>query len=349
MKYLFIDTNIYKYFFNENTTFSDDVVSIIRKLIDGEKLILILPRQVTDEIKRNHLENWYISECEDKEKTKDVYVKNIGLKIDSLNEYPKLKKVLEKEKTKYFKKYDQDIKFIEEKYRNPKKSKAIRHLTELQKMAEVIETDNILDRAIIRDYKNNPPYDKTKITDAIIWESILGYFEKINKKSVLYFLSDDNCYGKKGFHPFLLDEISKFKVKVHYRKSVSSLRDLLGSDIDKITEQEKEEQKKNAIYKFINSRSWASAGSNFTELLKFKHNLTLEDYRDLIKASTINDQIYRSFYVNASELLEDINGKGFTLPVLDEIEDSAWKAFKDKNLILLNRRKDNVNIPQNDL
>ena len=75
MKYLFIDTNIYKYLFSDNTTFSDDVVVLVKKLIDNEKLILILPTQVIDEVERNHLESWCVSECEDKEKRRNNMLK----------------------------------------------------------------------------------------------------------------------------------------------------------------------------------------------------------------------------------------------------------------------------------
>ena len=92
-----------------------------------------------------------------------------------------------------------------------------------------------------------------------------------------------------------------------------------------------------------------SAGSNFSELLKFKDNLTLDDYRDIIRASTINDQIYRSFFVNLGEIIEDKNSKGYTLPILEEIDDMAWKAFKERNLILINRRKDNLETLQSDI
>lgn len=348
MKYLFIDTNIYKYLFSDNTTFSDDVVELVKKLIDGEKLILILPTQVIDEVERNYLEFWYISECEDKEKKKDQYIKNIDEKIDGLNEYPKLRKILEKEKEKYLKEHKKELKAIEKKYRDNKKSKAIKNFNELKGKSEIVDSDLVLNDAIIRSQKKNPPYDKTKITDAVIWESIVDFFKKRNKKSVLYFLSDDGCYGKKGFNPFLLREVSKFKVRLHYRKSISSLKDLLGSDIDKIIEQERQEQKKNAIQDFINSRSWMSAGSNFSDLLKFKDDLTLDDYKSIIRASTINNQIYRSFFVNLAELIEDKNSKGYTLPILEEIDDALWRAFKEKNLILINRRKDNPKISQSD-
>lgn len=346
MKYIFIDTNIYKYLFNDNTTFSDDVVDILKKLIDQKQLKLLLPSQVIDEVERNHLENWYITECNDKDKKKNTYLDNIDKKIDGLNEYPKLKKVLEKEKEKYLKEHDKELRIICEKYRNCKKSKAIKNFIELKQRAEIINSDDILDRANVRNQKNNPPYDKAKLTDAIIWESILNYFKRKSKKSILYFLADDGCYGKKGFNPFLFNEISTLKVKIEYRRSITSLKDLLGSDIDKIIEQEKQELKKNAIQKFINSRSWMSAGSNFSELLKFKDDLTLEDYRDIIRASTINDQIYRSFFVNLNEIMEDKNSKGYTLPILEEVEDIAWKAFKERNLILINRRKDNIEISQ---
>lgn len=341
MKYLFIDTNIYKYLFNDNTTFSVDVVEIIKKLIDNEKLTLIIPTQVIDEVKRNHLEKWFVSECDDREKKKEKYINNIDVKIDSLKEYPRLQKTLEVEKKKCLLNYQKELKVTEERYRNSKKSKSIAYFKELKERAEIIDSNSVIEKAVTRNYKNNPPYDKAKITDAIIWESILEFFRNKNKKSILYFLSDDGCYGKKGFNPFLAEELKEFKVTIHYRKSISSLNDLLGEDINKIIEQEKEEQKKNAIGKFINSRSWMSAGSNFTELLNYKKDLTLDDYKNIIKASTINDQIYGSFFVNMVELLEDEQNKGFVLSIIEEIENSQWESFKNRNQVFLKRKKDN--------
>jgi hypothetical protein len=343
MKYLFIDTNIYKYLFNENTTFSGDVVDLIKKLIDNEKLTLIMPTQVIDEVKRNHLENWFAAECDDKGKNKENYIKNLDSKIESLKEFPKLQKTLEVEKKKYLKNYEKEIKLAEERYRNLKKSKSIGYFETLKTKAEIIDSDIVIEKAVIRSQKNNPPYDKKKNTDAIIWESILQFFRDKNKKSVLYFLSDDGCYGAKGFNPFLANELKQYKVAIHYRKSITSLKDLLGADIDKIIEQEKEEQKKKAITNFINSRSWMSAGSNFTELTKFKTDLTLDDYKNIIKAATINDQIYGSFFVNMPEILEDDKNKGFVLSILEEIEDSQWESFKNRNQVFLKRKKDNQN------
>lgn len=343
MKYLFIDTNIYKYLFNENTTFSGDVVDLIKKLIENEKLTLIMPTQVVDEVKRNHLENWFVTECDDKAKNKENYIKNLDSKIESLKEFPKLQKTLEVEKKKYLKNYEKELKSAEERYRNLKKSKSIGYFETLKKMAEVIDSDAVIEKAVIRSQKNNPPYDKKKNTDAIIWESVLQFFRGKNKKSVLYFLSDDGCYGAKGFNPFLANELKQYKVDVHYRKSISSLKDLLGADVDKIIEQEKEEQKKKALTNFIGSRSWMSAGSNFSELIKFKTDLTLDDYKNIIKAATINDQIYGSFFVNMPEILEDDKNKGFVLSILEEIEDSQWESFKNRNQVFLKRKKDNQN------
>jgi hypothetical protein len=86
-----------------------------------------------------------------------------------------------------------------------------------------------------------------------------------------------------------------------------------------------------------------SAGSNFTELTKFKNDLTLDDYKNIIKAATINDQIYGSFFVNMPEILEDDKNKGFVLSILEEIEDSQWESFKNRNQVFLKRKKDNQN------
>jgi hypothetical protein len=160
MKYLFIDTNIYKYLFNENTTFSGDVVDLIKKLIDNEKLTLIMPTQVIDEVKRNHLENWFATECDDKGKNKENYIKNLDSKIESLKEFPKLQKTLEVEKKKYLKNYEKEIKLAEERYRNLKKSKSIGYFETLKTKAEIIDSDIVIEKAVIRSQKNNQKHDQ---------------------------------------------------------------------------------------------------------------------------------------------------------------------------------------------
>ena len=98
-----------------------------------------------------------------------------------LNEYPKLRKVLEKEKAKYIKEHTKELKAIEEKYRNNGKSKAIKNFNDLKNKSEIINSDAVLNNAFIRSQKKNPPYDKAKITDAVIWESIVDFLRKETK------------------------------------------------------------------------------------------------------------------------------------------------------------------------
>jgi hypothetical protein len=43
------------------------------------------------------------------------------------------------------------------------------------------------------------------------------------------------------------------------------------------------------------------------------------------------------------EILEDDKNKGFVLSILEEIEDSQWESFKNRNQVFLKRKKDNQN------
>lgn len=356
-KYLFIDTNIYKYLFSENSTFSNDVVDIIMKLLDNNQLILILPEQVRDEIVRNHLEKWYIKEIDDREKKFEKYKKGVENKMSDLQGFDKVVKILSNEIKKEDKNKNNDLKKIKARYRN-KKSEAINNFNKLRQKSTSIETTvDILDRADIRNKKNNPPYDKEKLTDAIIWESLLDFIkvetEKNNKfeKDEIYFIADDKTWGCQDFNPFLLNELLNVnpKIRVIYRKGIQSLGDIFELDIKKIKKEENIIIKDNAINKFCESRSWEGAGSNFRELSKYKEDLDFSDFEKIINASISNSQIYNSWYVNLNTLLEDEKNNGFVINIIEGIEDSVWAIFKEKNNVTLSRKKDQINNEQQDI
>lgn len=349
-KYLFIDTNIYKYLFNESSTFSDDVVDIIEKLLDNDELILLLPEQVKDEIERNHLEKWYIKEVNDREKKFENYKKGVEKKISDLIEFDKIINILNKEIKKEEKNRNSDLKKIKLRYRD-KKSKAIDNFNKLKQKSTPIETTlDILDRSDIRNKKNNPPYDKDKLTDAIIWESLLYFIktkhEEKNKpeKTEIYFIADDKIWGCQDFNPFLLNELLFInpKIKVIYRKGIQSLGDIFELDIKKVEKEENTIIKDNTINKFCESRSWENAGSNFRELLKYKNDLNFLDFEKIIKASISNSQIYNSWFVNLNALLEDEKNNGFVINIIESLKDDIWNIFKQKNNITLTRKKDQI-------
>ncbi len=349
-KYLFIDTNIYKYLFNENSTFSDDVVDIIMKLLDNDKLILILPEQVRDEVERNHLERWYVNEVSDREKKFDNYKQGVEKKISDLSGFDKIVKILKKDIDKEEKNKKKELKSIKYRYRDSA-SEANKNFNKLKQNATLIDTTvDILNVADIRNKKNNPPYDKSKLTDAIIWESFLDFLktkqEESNKteKIEIYFIADDKTWGSLDFNPFLLNELSNIntKIKVIYRKSIKCLGDIFKLDIKGIERAENQIIRNNAIEKFCESHSWSVAGVNFQELLKHKNHLDYSDFEKIIKASISNPQVYNSWYVNLNLLLEDEKNKGFAMSIIENIGDEIWNIFKQKNNITLLRKKDQM-------
>lgn len=53
MKYLFIDSNQYRHIFSANEQFSDEILDLLLKLNEKNKLKFIVPQQVKDEVERN--------------------------------------------------------------------------------------------------------------------------------------------------------------------------------------------------------------------------------------------------------------------------------------------------------
>lgn len=356
-KYLFIDTNIYRYLFNESSTFSDDIVEIIMKLLNNNKLILLLPEQVMDEVERNHLEKWYVKEIGDREAKCEKYIQGVENKISDLNGFDKIVKILHKDIEREKRNKDIDLKEIRLRYRD-KKSNAIKNFIKLKQNATIIETtSDILNKADTRNKKNNPPYDKQKLTDAIIWESFLGFMKiktegkKNPEKTEIYFIADDKAWGCLDFNPFLENELLNInpKIKIIYRKGIKSLGDIFEIDIKKIEKEENTIIKNNVISKFCDSRSWVGAGANFNELIKYKNELDFPDLEKIIKASISNPQIYNSWYVNMDLLIEDEKNKGFVKSIIESIEDDIWNIFKQKNNITLSRKKDQLSDAQDSM
>lgn len=356
-KYLFIDANIYKYLFNENSTFSDDVVDIIMKLLSSNKLILILPEQVRDEVGRNHLEKWYVKEVGDREEKFKKYKKGVEKKTLDLNGFDEVVKILNEDIDKEENNKTNDIEKIKLRYRD-KDSNAIKNFNKLKENAVLIETTiDILNRADIRNKKNNPPYDKDKLTDAIIWESLLDFMRIKTKESResekvdMYFIADDKTWGCLDFNPFLLNELLNInpKIEVIYRKGIQSLGEIFELDIKEVVKEEENAIiKNNTINEFCDSHSWAGAGVNFQELLKYKNELSYLDFEKIIKASISNSQIHNSWYVNLNQLIEDDKNNGFVLSIIENVDDHAWEIFKQKNNITLIRKKDQVKDNQQD-
>ena len=326
MKYIFIDSNIYRNIFASEESFSQDITDLIIKLINNDETKLLLPSQVKDEVERNRFNKWFNQEKsglkskitnleQSLEKFKKGYSKYSGAE--------KIEKAIKNE-IKQLKREEENIpkKFLD------KKSKSNQHLKTIFGHAELVnETEKILKNAQNRKNKGNPPNDKeNSFGDCIIWESLLSFFQK-NKKSELLFISNDKkAWGDDQINPWLLDEwhgiVGNRKITLVY--NISEIPSLTKPEREKIEIMEKEEQKKELIASFVNSGSWNRAGLNAQNLRLVASLLNFDEILEVIKACIENYEIHQSFsaHEKVKNLLFDLK-KGD----LDKIDDNLWNEF----------------------
>lgn len=255
-KYIFIDSNIYYGLFSGSDVFSDHIIGLFTKLVERDKVCLLLPQQVSDEVTRNRVGDWFEKEqvrisnkIQDKTKKLELIEKNFDnvtylgnknlskLKVQILKE----KKKLENERKKIIKRF------------TLKNSKPNKNLRKVFKLATLIEdNDIVLNRAFFRREKGNPPYDTEKLGDKLIWESVLYFFESQKQKNVeLIFVAQDSTAWKgfdiNEFNPWLDAE---FKKKVGGK--IIFISDL--SDLPSLTSKEQEEIKKEEFKNLAHSK-----------------------------------------------------------------------------------------------
>lgn len=294
MKYIFIDSTQYRMIFSRSEGFSEKVYKLLIKLIDHNRVLLLLPQQTRDEVERNRFREWPEGElnrivCK---------IQNCQKLIDQvqqgLSKYKDSKKVIIEIKDEQ-KKLESSKQKIKADFKN-KRSKPNQMLKKLfEKAISISESEEIIKLAQIRHQKGNPPHDSKKIGDAIIWESLLSYLEGSGKSSAnkLFFISlDKKAWGEESFDQWLQDEFNK-KVggKIIYINRLSDIPDLTKEEQESIRKEEREEQKENAVIDFVNSPGWHEAGRRIQKILHYKDILTEEDFNEIIKASISNIQI----------------------------------------------------------
>lgn len=341
MKYIFIDSNQYRHIFSKNEGFSDEIKNLLDKLIDQDRVKLLLPKQVKEEVERNRFENWYNEETKDN--TNKIDKINAGLKTieESLSAYPTELDRIRKRLKKDLVSIEKEASAIKNRYRELR-SKANQKLKSLFGKAVFIEeAKEIIEKARFRLEKGNPPNDN-KLGDALIWESLLSYLSSAPSKSSLVFVArDGNAWGRDGFNPWLVRELkAKTRVSISLTHALSDIDGLTQEEQERIRQVEITESKNNAISSFENSGSFISAGNNCESLLIYKDMLTEEDYKRIITASITNNQIYESFFTSIP-LNRLCKGElGYAVRLVESLPKEIWDNFVKRNIINLLRQGD---------
>ena len=264
-KYIFIDSNIYYGLFSGSDVFSEHIIVLLTKLVENNKICLLLPQQVSDEVSRNCVGDWFKEEqdridnkIQEKEKKLDLIKKNFdGVAYLKDTHLSTLKSQISREKNRLLKERESIIKRFASK-----KSKSNKNLQKVFKLATLIEeNDVVLKNAFFRREKGNPPSDGKKFGDKLIWESLLYFLASKKQKNIeLFFVTQDNTawqgFGSE-FNPWLDAE---FKKKVG--GNIILITDL--SNLPSLTTEEQEEIRKEefknlAPNKLLHANTFAGA------------------------------------------------------------------------------------------
>ncbi len=170
-----LDTNIYLNFYRRKSDESIKSLKLLSDLVVQSKIILVLPKQISDEFIRNKnaasvIYNDHIKVLE-KELTLGEAVVPSFLKLSlPAKKINNLKQRIAKARKELIEEYQKRVD-------NPQSliNKGIRKLFNYAQKSE--EAENVLTRAHFRTLKGNPPRkDNNSFGDAIIWESILEYY-----------------------------------------------------------------------------------------------------------------------------------------------------------------------------
>lgn len=227
---LYIDTNIYLSYVNP----SSDIKSLekLKKLIQTNKVELILPSQTKEEFLRHFKER--INQAKDKLKKTET---TVGIPNELKNEKRKKYTTEESEIIKKIDLLNDDLK----KYRIQKITELKKHVESTEKLInDIFElatffdyTDDVILRAVTRYAKGLPPRKENfKFGDAIIWETLK---ENIRREEIVI-VSVDSDFSQKIGKNFSINKTLLAEWKKHTGKK-ASLYSVLGqfvNTLDKI-------------------------------------------------------------------------------------------------------------------
>lgn len=279
---LFIDTNIFLGFYQ----LTQDDLEELRKLtvlIKDGRIRLLLPQQVVDEFYRN----------------RDSAIAN-GLKLlrnakidnqfpqfcHEYDEYKVIRKamaVYKDQKSVLINKLQKDV--------EERKLKGDEIIDELFSQGDKIDvTSEIVDNAILRHRKGNPPGKKDSYGDSINWICLL---ESVPQGENLSIISDDSDYASATnvdkINPFLYDEWTTNKrSEVFLFKRLSAYFSENFPKIKLASELEKEL----AIEAFVNSQNFNRTHSTIRQLRRYTE-FNKGQVDDILRGSIENGQISR--------------------------------------------------------
>lgn len=313
VKHVFIDSNIFLDFYR----LGKDDLEKLNKLIDlikGGEIKIYLTKQVNDEFFRRRE---YIF----KETYKGFLDTKINIQMNSIfKSYPEYKKItllkraLEKLKSDLGQKIELD-----------ESSKSLIADDIVKKIFEVsyfIDSDEFLEKAVIRHRLGNPPGKKNNsYGDEINWETLL---QVVPVKQKLIIISNDGDYespmSNKKPNSYLEDEWKKNKKsKIYLYKSLG----VFFKEHDIAIDFEIEEDKNHLIESLTNSESFVSTHELVSRLSKY-NSFSDDQTKGLATALLWNSQI--------RSIIEDEDVKAFYKNNLgnksDIFDDETWSEIE---------------------
>lgn len=278
-QHVFIDSNIFLDFYRLAASDLRKLNDLV-DLIEEGKIHLYLTQQVYNEFFRNR-ENTF------KETFKGFLESKVAVQMSPIFKgYPEYSKIselqreLEKVKLDLKEKIEKDM-----DSRNLVADKIVRGIFEA---TEILNSEQFLDKAIIRHRLGNPPGKKdNSYGDEINWEALLFY---VPVNTDLIIVSNDGDYESKFFegklNSFLKSEWKNKKSKIFFYKTLGEFFNKHNISITLEIEQEKNE----LIEKLINSRSFTNTHEVIRRLEKIG-SFSEDQIKGIVTAYLGNSQV----------------------------------------------------------
>jgi len=344
VKYVCIDSNIYRGLFAQSKDFKEEVRSLLLKLIDNDKIRLLLPLQVRYEVERDRYGEWChndIARLERDAATKTKEALEFKEKYGSHDQSKALLEALNQELDDI----EQEKKLTQYRYRNndSEENGILRQI--LSRAVEIDETPEVIDAARLRTDRRNPPRDSDgHMGDCIIWECLLSYFRShcAQGDTLILISNDDKAWWCDGeLNRWLAQEWSNATAcAIGLVRGIADVGELTKIEQAAMRQKEQGEMKRNLMADFAGSSSFVAAGDSANRLLAIKDYLDKDDLEQILSACLLNYQIKQSYFTTMplTALLRDEGS--MAIGITDDIDDNLWRAFCTTYGIALSRPKD---------
>ena len=314
---LFIDANIFLDFYmftNEDLTKLEQLV----RLIESEKIDLLLPRQIMNETYRNRER---VINDSFKKFRQEKFTLNFPSYCKEYEQYDPMKDCLKQLKEFHNKMIEKLQSDVEEE-----RLLADVLIRELFDSATKMEnTPKLVGLARKRVELENPPGKKGSIGDAVNWESLLM---QVPRNKDLYFISNDSDFrspiGENRFNEFLQKEWgTNKKSELHFYRELSEFFRDNELEIDLKIENEKDD----LIRSLGRSSNFATTHALIAKLSAY--DFTQKQAEDLVDILFMNSQVYQIGL--DSDILEFYQDIYDNFPFLDqrhELEIMLNKAYQ---------------------